>query len=328
MAHVSVRRWSRAAAAFLSAAGLGGLLLAALPYLVPTAVTQPLVTLFLFVAMAVTWNLLAGYAGMVSFGQQAYLGIGAYTVYVAGLAGVNPYLAIPIALLVAAVLSYPTSFALFRLTGGYFAVATWVVAEVLRLFVTTQSRLGGGAGVGLRQLNQLPLVFRLALTYWSALAVMAVCVAAVYLLVRSRAGLDSRALHDDPVAAATVGVDVQRSKRVAYVVAAAGAGAVGAVILINTLYLQPNSIFSVQYSAYMLFMVVIGGVGTMEGAILGAVLFFAIQQWFSQSGAWYLVGLGALAMLMTVALPPGLWGVAAVRGWSLMPIGYRVGSVR
>ena len=308
-----------------AAAGAALVVLALAPYLVGTGITQPLVTLFLLVSMAVLWNLLAGYAGMLSFGQQAYLGIGAYTVYLVSKAGVSPFAAIGAGALACGVAALPIFGLLRSLTGGYFAVATWVVAECLFLYVTNQQWLGGGTGVGLQQLSSMAPVLRQAYTYWAALAVMTVCVAGVYLLVRSRFGLDSRAVHDEPAAAAAMGVEVGRTRWMAYVLAAIGAGAAGGILIVSTLYTDPSTVFSVNYSADMLFMVVIGGLGTMEGPVIGAVIFFAVQQEFASYGAWYLVAIGAVAIVVVLTAPGGIWGaLAARRGWSLLPVGYQV----
>lgn len=324
-AQVGIRRWSAAASVTTVVGGLLLVLFAALPYLVGPQITQPMVTLFLLVGMATLWNLLAGFAGMISFGQQAYIGIGAYTVYLVGLSGLSPFVAIPLGALTAGIFAVPIFLLLHRLAGGYFAVTSWVVAESLRLFTVTQPWLGGGTGVGLRQLSSLEPVFRQALTYWSALTVMTVCVIGVYLLVRSPFGLDTRAVHDDPVAASTNGVEVRRTRYLAYVLAALGTGAVGAVLIISNVYIQPDSVFGINYSVDMMFMVVIGGVGTMEGAIFGAVLFFAAQQAFAGYGAWYLIAIGLLAVGVVLTAPGGLWGTVAQRyRISLLPVDYRV----
>jgi branched-chain amino acid transport system permease protein len=162
--------------------------------------------------------------GPISFGQQAYLGIGAYALYLLGRAGISPFAAIPLAALAAAVAAAGIFLILRRLSGGYFAVASWVVAECLFLYVTTQGWLGGGTGVGLQQLSSMVPVVREADTYWTALAVLVVCAGGGYLLVRSRFGLDSRATGGEPVTAAAVGVEAQRARRLAYVLAAAGFG--------------------------------------------------------------------------------------------------------
>ncbi len=328
-APLSVSRWSTAATVTTACAAVAVAAAALAPYLVGTNVTQPMVTLFLLAAMASLWNLLAGYAGMISFGQQAYLGIGAYALYLLGRAGISPFAAIGLAALAAAVSSAGIFLILRRLSGGYFAVASWVVAECLFLYATTQAWLGGGTGVGLQQLSSMVPVVREADTYWTALAVLVLCAGGGYLLVRSRFGLDSRATGGDPVAAAAVGVEVQRTRRLAYVLAAAGFGAIGAMLLISGLYIDPASVFSINYSADMLFMVVIGGLGTIEGPLIGALVLFAAQQVLAQYGAWYLVGIGALAIAVVLLAPAGLWGsVSGRQGWSLLPVGYRVRSPR
>jgi branched-chain amino acid transport system permease protein len=321
---VVVSRWSRPATITTASGAVAVVVLAALPYLVGTGITQALVTLFLLVCMAVLWNLLAGYAGMVSFGQQAYLGIGAYLVWlVSSKTGLSPFLAIPAGAVGCAVAGVPIFALIRRLTGGYFAVATWVVAECLLLYVTNQLWLGGGTGIGLQQLSGMAPVLRNAYTYWTALGLVVIIVAGVYLLVRSRFGLDSRAVHDQPAAAAAMGVEVPRTRWLAYLIAATGFGAVGGMLIISTLYIDPATVFNVNYSADMLFMVVIGGLGTMEGPIIGAVIFFAVQEKFAAYGVWYLVAIGAVAIAMVLVAPSGLWGVAARRGWTLLPVAYR-----
>ncbi|HEY7360086.1 MAG TPA: branched-chain amino acid ABC transporter permease, partial [Streptosporangiaceae bacterium] len=203
-AAVAVTRWSRPATVTAATAVLALAVLAALPYLAGTGITQALVTLFLLVSVAVLWNLLAGYAAMISFGQQAYLGIGAYVVWLISKSGLTPFAGIVVGAAACAVAGVPIFALLRRLTGGYFAVATWVVAECLFLYVTNQLWLGGGTGVGLQQLSAMTPVLRNAYTYWTALGLMTLIVAGVYLLVRSRFGLDSRATHDEPAAAAAM----------------------------------------------------------------------------------------------------------------------------
>lgn len=318
-----ITRWNRTASV---AAGSGltlAVALAAVPYVAARAETA-LIDLFLFVALASLWNLLAGFAGLTSFGQQAYLGVGAYALYAYASAGVDPAVGVVLAALTAAAVALPVSALVLRFTAGYFAVATWVVAEVLRLLVTVSPRVGGNTGVSLPGTGDYPLVLWRAVTYWWALALMVACVAGIGLLMRSRFGLDARAVAAEPVAAAAAGVAVGRVRRTAYLVSALGTGAVGAVLFCHALYVQPAAIFGAQYSVYLLFMVLIGGIGTIEGPVLGALLFFGLQQVMAGYGPWYLVLLGAIAVLVTLFAPRGLWGAAAAhRNFSLLPLGYR-----
>jgi branched-chain amino acid transport system permease protein len=318
-----ITRWTRTASV-ASGAGLAlAAVLAGVPYFAARAETA-LIDLFLFVALASLWNLLAGFAGLTSFGQQAYLGVGAYALFLYASAGVDPAIGVVLAALTAAIVALPVSVLVLRLTAGYFAVATWVVAEVLRLLATVSPRVGGNTGVSLPGTGDYPLVLWRAVTYWWALGLMAACVVGIGLLMRSRFGLDARAVAAEPVAAAAAGVAVGRVRRVAYLLSAFGTGAVGAVLFCHWLYVQPASVFGPQYSVYMLFMVLIGGIATIEGPILGALLFFGLQQVLAGYGAWYLVLLGGVALLVTLFAPRGLWGlVTARREVSLLPLGYR-----
>jgi branched-chain amino acid transport system permease protein len=326
---VTISRWSRTASGFTGVAAVAIVVLAAVPYFAGGPAEAPLITLLTFVSMASLWNLLAGFTGLTSFGQNAYIGLGAYGLYLVASHGVNPFAAIVAAAVIAAVISLPVSLLVLRLSGGYFAVATLVVATVFQIAATLSPSVGGTTGVSVPGLAGYDPVLREALIYWATLAVAVLSVAGVYLLVRRTFGLDTRAVGSDPVAAASAGVRVGRSRRLAYLVAAGGAGAVGALIALQTLYVEPTSVFNIQYSVYMLFMVLVGGMGTIEGPVLGALVLFGLQEALSSQGAWYLVIVGGLAVTATLVASRGLWGLASDRfGWSLLPVGYRVRSPR
>ncbi|HEY1488062.1 MAG TPA: branched-chain amino acid ABC transporter permease [Micromonosporaceae bacterium] len=299
--------------------------LAYLPYAAVTSVTDDMITFFMLLTIATMWNLLAGYTGLVSIGQQAYIGLGAYAVLQLSDWGVQPYLGVAIAAVVAAAFAIPTSWLAFRLRGDYFAVGTWVIAEVYRLVTERDNSLGAGSGRSLNTLSNLDPAVREALTYWVALIVAVAAMLVAYLLMRSRLGLALTAVRDDERAAASTGVTVSRSKRIVYLVAAAGCGAAGGVLIVSQLGVQPDSAYSVQWSAYMIFIVVIGGIGSLEGPLVGTIIFFAIQQIFANYGTWYLVLLGALAIAGAVFLPRGVWGTLRARtGAELFPVGHRV----
>jgi branched-chain amino acid transport system permease protein len=164
---------------------------------------------------------------------------------------------------------------------------------------------------------------RQAYTYWVALAAMALLIVAGFVLLRSRLGASLQAIRDDERAAQSLGVPVMRAKRSLFAFAAVGCGAAGAITMVNTLSVTPDSIFGVQWTAYMIFMVLLGGLGTFEGPVLGALVLFGIQQEFRDSASWYLVGLGAVAIAVTLVLPRGLWGALVDRfGIRLLPVGY------
>lgn len=302
--------------------------LVAMPFLFPRGVQETLVQLFVLIMLGTMWNLLAGYAGMLSIGQQAYLGIGAYGVFAAvNLWGANPYASILIGVAIAAAVAYPISFLVFRLSGGYFAIATWVVAVVVAMIISRIPALNGG-GVGTMtmaadRLGPTPGL-RSAFVFWAALGGVVLVVAVAYLLMRSRLGSGFRAIRDEPVAAASLGVPVLRSKRIAYLVAAAGTALGGGVLALTLGQVRVDSVFKVDFAVQMIFIAVIGGLGTIEGPIVGAIVFFAMQYWFSSLGSWYLAILGAVAIAITLFLPRGLWGLFADRGIRLFPVELRL----
>jgi branched-chain amino acid transport system permease protein len=312
-----------------TAGGVGLVLLVLLlafwiPYHVTLGTLSDLVGLFVLVILGTTWNLMAGYGGMVSIGQQAFVGAGGYAViYLADTVGVPLMLAVPLAAVGCALLSLPTSVLVFRLAGGYFAIGTWVVAEILRLVTTQVGALGGGSGLSLRSFRGVDRVDRIATVYWLGLMLAVLVVGATYLMMRTRLGLGLTAIRDEPTAAASLGVPVSRSKRLVYLAASAGAGLAGALIALNSLRVAPGSIFSVNYTAFMIFVVIVGGVGTIEGPILGAVVFYVLQQLLAPLGSWYLVILGVVAVVLVLVAPKGLWGLVSGNGRiRLFPVGY------
>jgi len=322
---VSVHRWTPVSRSFTAASGALLVLLAFVPFAFTENVTEKLSQLFVLIILAAMWNVLAGYGGLVSVGQQAFIGIGAYATIVLAEHGFNPYAGAVLAALFAGAVSMPVSLLVFRLRGGQFAIGMWVVAEVFRLVVTNEQSLGGGTGRSLTGLNVYDPATRNAYTYWLALAFMAVLIIACFVLLRSRLGASLQAIRDDEGAAASVGVGVTRAKRLVFLLAAVGCGAAGAITVASTLRVQPDSIFGVQWTAYMIFMVLLGGLGTFEGPVLGALVLFAVQEQFADQGSWYLVGLGTVAILVTLLFPRGLWGAFVDRsGVRLLPVGYHV----
>lgn len=135
--------------------------------------------------------------------------------------------------------------------------------------------------------------------------------------------MDLTAIRDNEIGARSIGVRTLWAKRLAYVVAAAGTGAAGSLLIISQLNVQAGSIFSVQWSAYMIFVALIGGLGSIEGPILGTVVFFALQQSLADRGAWYLIVLGAIAVAFALWVPRGIWGLITSRfDLRLFPVGY------
>jgi branched-chain amino acid transport system permease protein len=322
---MKVRRWTRTSRIFTAGTGVLVVILACVPLLFEADIVQKLTTLLILVLLAAMWNALAGYGGMLSVGQQAFIGIGAYgTVFFAG-QGVSPYIAMLMATVLAGAIALPISLFALRLRAAQFAIGMWVIAEVISIIVRLDQQLGAGTGISLIQLNQYAPNYRQAYTFWLALGLTVVFLATLFYLLRSPLGASLQAIRDDEDAARSLGVRVAARKRLLFVLAGLGCGAAGVLIAANTLFIEPGSVFSVQWSAYMIFMVLVGGLGTFEGPIVGAILLFAIQTTFTQGGPWYLVGLGATAALFALVLPRGLWGTVEERlGLRLLPVGYRV----
>ena len=286
-----------------------------------------LAELFTFVALASLWNLLAGYAGLVSVGQQAFVGLGAYLLFaMVILAGIHPIVAIFIAGPIAAVVSIPVAALTFRLRGAYFAIGTWVVAEVFRLLASQVSVLGGGSGISLpasviiamapsRQAREFEL-------YWLALGLAVLVLAAIIILLRSRHGLALTAIRDNEVAAQSSGIGVTRVKLIVYVLTAFGTAMVGALIFLMKLRISPDTAFSVNdWTAFVIFITVIGGIGRIEGPIIGTIIFFIMRQTLSDLGSLYLLIMGAVAIVVMLWAPKGLWGLIADRyGWQVLPL--------
>ncbi len=290
------------------------LALATLPWWGESSWMRTFVEFACLLALAQMWNLLAGYGGVVSIGQQAFLGLGAYALFLlADHAGVNPFLCVPLAGLIAAVIALPTAKVVFRLRGGYFAVGTWVVAEVYRLLIANASFLGGGSGKSLAAVRPYSKAVRESATYWIALTVVVAAIAFVYLLLRSRHGLALTAIRDSERAAASQGIDVDATKLWVYIASAAGCGVAGALYYLNTVRVSPDAAFNVGWTAYIIFIVVIGGIGTIEGPILGTLIFFVLREALADYGSVYLIILGAVAVLVMVKFPRGLWGYVQQR---------------
>ena len=283
--------------------------LASLPTWGDAGTMRLLIEFFTLLALAEMWNLLAGYAGLVSIGQQAFIGLGAYGLYTfADVLGLHPLLAIVITAGGVGLVALVTSFFVFRLEGGYFAVGTWVIAEVFRLIVAANKSVGAGTGVSIQSLAQFGPQGRIAITYWLALAVGFGAVATGILIMRSRLGLSLRAVRDSDVAARSLGVNVFRAKVAVYLIAAVGCAIAGSVIYMNLLRIQPTAAFGVQWTAWIIFIVIIGGLGSIEGPIIGTVVFIGLRELLSDYGGAYLIVLGALAVTITLLAPRGLWG--------------------
>jgi branched-chain amino acid transport system permease protein len=307
--------------------------LGAAPWWGSTATLRLLGQFMVYLALASLWNLLAGYTGLVSVGQQAYVGLGSYVLMSMVLfAGLHPLLAVPIAGLAAVLVALPIGKLVFRLQGAYFAIGTWVVAEVFRLLASQVTSLGGGSGMSLPAAALKSLAetkfWREASIYWLALALGVGAVALVYTLLRSRIGLALTAIRDSEVASTSLGINIERIKYAVYVAVAGMTAMVGSLIALQKIRVSPDAAFSVNdWTAFVIFIVVIGGIGTIEGPIIGTIVYFLLRELLADLGTIYLLFLGTLAIIIMLVAPQGVWGFIVQR-WniSLFPTGYRVNT--
>jgi branched-chain amino acid transport system permease protein len=299
----------------------------AAPYWGDRQTMRLLSELFSYIALASLWNLLAGYAGLVSVGQQAFVGIGGYSLFLVGLAAErNPLIGVPVAIMVAVLAAVPIALLLFRLRGPYFTIGSWVIAEAFQQVFLQVDAVGGGSGISLPA-----AIVRMIATgrdarehfvYWIVLGMMVVILATIVFLLRSRWGLALTAIRDNELAAVSNGIDVKLTRLIVFVVAAGGTAMIGAMIFLQKMTITPVSGFSMNnWTVNVIFMTVIGGIGRVEGPIIGAITFFILREMMADSGRVYLVMLGLTAIIVMLWAPKGIWGYLADKyGWQIFPL--------
>ncbi len=311
----SITRGSNLTMGFAIVLGLSTIILVSTPWWLGRGDMRTVTEFLYILALGQMWNLLAGYGGLISVGQQAFVGIGAYTIVIfAYKLGLNPFLMIPVGGVIALLFAIPIFFMMFRLKGANFAVGTWVMAETLRLLFSNISWLGGGSGLSItRAMQGIPRFWRESLTLWFAVLIGVGSVYLVYAILRSRHGMSLTAVRDSEVASESLGINVRRVKLLVFLASAFGCGMIGALIFITKLRVSPEAAFSVDWTIIMFFIVVIGGIGTIEGPIIGALVYFLLRQYLNDFGSWYMIILGAVTIFIMLKAPRGIWGSIAHR---------------
>ena len=328
---VRVERATRSSRVFAALAAVMLAALVSLPWWGDAGDMRLIAEMAYYVALAQLWNLLAGYAGLVSVGQQAYVGLGGYMLfYLTGVWNVNVYLAVLLACPFAGLMAIPVSFAVFRLRGAYFAIGTWVVSEVFALLASLITVLGAGSGMSLT----VPILQEISperdtrdtLLYLMTLGIALFVVGVVYLLLRSRHGLALTAIRDSEPASASLGVNTFRTKFIIYIATAACTGLIGALIFLQKLRISPEAGFSINdWTVVVIFMVVIGGIGTIEGPFIGMLIYIVLRELLADYGTYYLILLGLIAIFIMLKAPSGLWGSVIERyNLQLFPVGRRL----
>jgi branched-chain amino acid transport system permease protein len=264
-----------------------------------------LFTIFLYAALAQSWNLAAGVTGLVSLGHAAFLGLGAYAGSLLMLnAGAPLIVAMAAGGLAAAGFAAVISVPVLRFRGIYFAIGTLVVAEALRLWMIAWPATGAANGLHLPAASiPGPTVL-----YYIAL-VLAICsTAALAAIMRSRLGMALNAIRDNEGAAQMMGVNVYRAKLASLAMSSFIAGVVGALWAAKLLYIEPFSIFNISWTIAMVNMVIVGGMGTLMGPVIGAVFVVLLGYLLGDYYAVQVILTGIILILVIRFAPHGIWG--------------------
>ncbi|OEC99937.1 branched-chain amino acid ABC transporter permease [Rhizobium sp. YK2] len=308
-------------------------LIAAILIVIPFAGSRYAVLLTTEIAavlsIALMWNLLAGFGGIVFMGFQVFIGIGGYTLFmIANGLGLPPFPFVIVSALVCAAFALLITPILFRLSGAQLAIGSWVISEVVRLIVYHTAVLGGGGGVALTAVRGIDRSVRLFATYGTAAIVLLIALLTCVGLMRGRFGLALRAMKDSSLAAEAMGVTIRKTQTYVLLIAAAIGGAAGACYYMVALQVSPTAGFSMNWMAIILFAVILGGIGTLEGPIVGVAIYFLLRETMGNIGSFYFIILGLLAIGVTLFVPGGAWGLLkSVIRIDLLPIRRKIQEV-
>ena len=260
---------------------------------------------FIYLALAQMWNLLAGYSGLISLGQQSFVGLGGYTVAVlSSYYGVNIWIGVVLGGLASVLLALFMSLFIFRMKGVYFAIGTWIFAEALLVWFSNWAYVKYGSGLFIKPSGDLSMVA----IYYAAFVVGTGSVALVYMLLRSRLGLGLMAMRDDDQVSETLGVEVFRSKLYCFLISAFVTGTTAGIFYVFQIFIQPYNAFSIDWTVKLVFMVIIGGIGTIEGPILGALIYVLLSQFLAEYFSVSMLILGGIAIVVILVAPKGIMG--------------------
>ncbi len=288
--------------------------LAAAPWWLSPGMLRQIAEFFFVFAMAQSWNLLAGFVGLMSIGHQGFVGLGAYSLFIiSNKLGISPHIALCLAFVFCALAAAGIAPFLFRLRDAYFSIGIWVLAEIVRTAVAKSHWLGSSTGLVLDATRTMDRDWLSITIYWWGVALAMGSIALLFLLVRSRLGLALMAVRDNDLTAASVGIDVGRARFIAFVLSAATCGVAGAAYNMWAYHIDPNGAFDVNWVVIMLFITIIGGIGTIEGPIIGTAIYFGLRELLGDVGNWYLILMGAVAVVVMLVWKKGIWGTLSSR---------------
>ena len=258
-----------------------------------------------YMVLAQMWNLMCGYAGLLSLGQQLFIGVSGYTTAIVCTTYGLPFpLALLLSGLVSAALALFLSALLLRMRGLYFAIATWVVSEMVKILFTGWGFVNYSSGMRI-VVDPYPTFgqqFQIALS----LAVGAFIL--VYAILHSRIGLGLTAMRDDVDAAEGLGVSIFKNKTLCFTICGFVTGMCGSVIYLNRLSVFPNGAFSMDWTIAIVFSVIIGGISTTTGPLVGATIYVVLFNILSRYAGYSNVILGIIAIVVILVAPKGIVG--------------------
>ncbi|MDR3305826.1 MAG: branched-chain amino acid ABC transporter permease, partial [Clostridiales Family XIII bacterium] len=259
----------------------------------------------LYCTLGQMWNLMAGYTGMVSLGQQIFIGLSGYNVAIfATTFGLPFWAGMFCGAAVSVVFAVALSFLLFRMKGMYFAIATWITSEALKILFTSWKFVNMGGGMSIK-LRPYPTAFDI---YYISLTLAVGAFLVVFFVLNSRIGLGLKAMRDDDEAAASVGVNIFKSKLICFMMSAFVTGLCGALFYINQGSIFPGPGFGISWTVAAVFIVIIGGIGTITGPIIGAIIYVFLSEYLARYQGYSMIILGIIAIAVIIGLPYGILG--------------------
>jgi branched-chain amino acid transport system permease protein len=276
-----------------------------------------LISIFVYVTLVQSWNLPGGYTGYTSFGHVLFFGIGGYTtailiVFLSVTTVVTYLIAGILSSLVALIFGYVS----LRLKGPYFAIATLALATIGRYVFLNVEIFGGAEGVLMPMSSFSPDIEKIPY-YYGSLLVASLTTLTVYLITKARLGLGLMAIRENEEKAAGAGINTTKHKVIAFIVSAFFPGVIGGLYASYLEYVNPDSCFSILYSANILLMAILGGIGTIAGPILGSAVVVILSEIFSLviGHQGRLIVFGLILTLMAIYLPGGLLSVKVKFGY-------------
>ena len=281
-------------------------LLVSLPFWGGDYIVNIFTLILMYMAIGEMWNLLAGYAGLVSLGAQAFIGLGGYSLAMISQVFKLPFLlgfllAAVISVLFALIISVP----IFSMKDVYFTIGTWLVAEAVCVFFQSWAFVNFNVGYNITVARRLSGTAM----YFIAFGVGLIALVAVVIILRSKFGLGLMAMRDNEAASEIRGVKLYRSKLICFLVSSAITGIAGAALYLNLSYIKPTVGFGIDWTVSMVFIAVIGGMGTIEGPIIGAIIFVILRQLLYNFSGFSMLILGIIAVVMILVTPKGIMGL-------------------